>query len=76
MFCRECGATMYIDDKGYRFKGNYDNYWECPNCKTSCVEEVRYSKTQKELWHSENEGVKDEIVKYDWHSDKITCEKQ
>ena len=59
---------MYLDDEDFDFKGKYDNYWECPNCQTSCIEQVRYSKTFKELWHTENNGVaKDETIKYDWH---------
>ncbi|MBE6645010.1 MAG: hypothetical protein E7612_06505 [Ruminococcaceae bacterium] len=75
MKCRECGATMYLDCKDYGFKGKYDNYWNCPDCQTSCIEEVRFSKTQRELWHSENNGVKDEIVKYNYHNDTITVTK-
>lgn len=68
MICRECGATMYLDDKDFDFKGKYDNYWNCQNCQTSCIEKVRYSKTFKELWHTENNGVsKDETIKHDWH---------
>lgn len=68
MICKECGATMYLDDKDYDFKGKYDNYWECPNCQTSCIEEVRFSKRFKERWHSENTGVKDSIIKYNYHN--------
>ena len=54
---------MYLDDKDFDFKGKYDNYWNCPNCQTSCIEEVRFSKRFRECWHSENDGVKDEIIK-------------
>jgi len=64
MMCKECGADMYLDTKDFNFKGNYDNYWNCPNCTAGCIEEVRFSKTHREIWHSENNGVvKDEIVK-------------
>ena len=38
MICRQCGATMYLDDKDFDFKGKYDNYWNCPNCQTSLIE--------------------------------------
>ena len=64
MTCKECGATMYLDDRDVNFKGNYDNYWNCPDCQTSCIEEVRFSQKFRENWHSENNGVKDEIIKY------------
>lgn len=64
MICRECGATMYEDDRDFRFKGCYDIYWNCPNCCTSCIEEVRFSKKHRENWHSENHDiVKDLILK-------------
>ena len=71
MICKECGATMYLDDKDYDFKGKYDNYWNCPNCQTSCIEEVRFSKRHRELWHSENNGVKDTTIKYNYHNGTI-----
>lgn len=54
---------MYLDDKDFDFKGKHDNYWCCPNCQTSCIEEVRFSRRFREIWHSENDGVKDEIIK-------------
>ena len=63
MKCRECGADMYLDDKDYNFKGNYDNYWNCEKCQTSCTEQVRFAKPFKEIWHSENDGVKDYTVR-------------
>ena len=59
----ERGANMYLDDKDYNFKGNYDNYWNCEKCQTSCIEQVRFSKTFKEIWHSENDGVKDYTIR-------------
>lgn len=61
MVCHECGAEMYIDDKDYNFKGNYDVYWNCPDCQTSCIEEVRFSRPHRQIWYSENDGVKDFI---------------
>lgn len=65
MNCRECGSKMYLDDKDYRFKGNYDNYWNCEECQTSCIEEVRFGQSFKEIWHSENnDEVKDYIIKH------------
>ena len=57
MVCRECGAEMYFDDKDYHFKGCYDNYWNCPRCDTSCIESVRFSRTIKQVWHCENNGL-------------------
>lgn len=63
MICIECGAEMDFDDRDFDFKGKYDDYWICPNCQTSCIEEIRFSKSYRELWHSENNGeVKDKIV--------------
>lgn len=59
MICKECGAEMRLDDQDFDFKGKYDNYWECPNCLTSCIERIRFSKKYREEWHSENDGVKD-----------------
>lgn len=63
MKCAECGAEMYIDDKDYNFQGNYDIYWNCPKCQTSCIEEVRFGQSFREFWHSENHGIKDWGVK-------------
>ena len=67
MKCKECGAEMFLDDKDYNFKGNYDNYWCCEddNCLTSCIEEVRFGQSFKEIWHSENnDEVKDYVIKH------------
>ena len=64
MICKECGAKMYLDAKDFNFKGCYDNYWNCPDCQTSCIEEVRFSKSFRQIWHSENNNiVKDYIYK-------------
>lgn len=63
MICKECGSKMYLDDKDFNFKGNYDNYWCCETCLTSCIEQVRFAKPFKEFWHSENNGdIKNYIV--------------
>jgi hypothetical protein len=64
MNCKECGATMCVDDKDYRFKGNYDTYWLCEKCNTSCIAEVRFGQLFKEIWYSENDGVKDYEIKH------------
>lgn len=64
MFCRECGSPMYLDDVDYEFKGKHDDYWNCEKCQASCIVEVRFSKKHRELWHSENNGVKDITIKY------------
>lgn len=65
MICKECGAIMRIDDRDYRFKGCYDLYWACDDCCTSCIEEIRYSQSFKEIWHSENnDEVKDYVIKH------------
>ena len=63
--CRECGAEMYQDDLDYNFKGNYDVYWNCPDCQTSCIEKIRFGQKYIEDWHSENgDVVKDDIVRF------------
>lgn len=54
--CRVCSASMFLDDKDFRFKGNFDNYWNCTVCSTSCIEEVRFGERVREHWHSENDG--------------------
>lgn len=64
MICRECGAEMFLDDKDYNFKGNYNNYWCCPECTTSCLEEVRFGQSWRENWHTENGSVRDWIIKH------------
>ena len=65
MKCKECGAKMYIDTKDFTFKGNYDIYWGCTSCQTSCIEQVRFGQSFKEIWHSENNGrVKDYTIKH------------
>lgn len=77
MKCRECGSDMYVDDVDFGFKGKYDQYFMCPNCQTSCIVQVRFSRIFRELWHSENNGVKDVIVTYDrFDDDKVTVEEK
>lgn len=66
MICKECGSNMRLDDKDYNFTGNYDIYWCCDNCQTSCIEQVRCSQSFKEIWHSENNNdVKDYEIKHE-----------
>ena len=63
MTCRECNNDMYLDDVDYNFKGNKDNYWCCEKCQTSCIEKIRYGKSFKEIWYTENgDIVKDETI--------------
>ena len=65
MICRECGAKMYVDDRDEQFKGCEDIYWSCTDCQTSCIEEIRFSQSFKEIWHSENnDEVKDYEIKH------------
>ena len=65
MICKECGSKMCIDDRHTNFKGNYDIYWVCENCQTSCIEEVRFTQSFREVWHSENnDEVKDYVIKH------------
>lgn len=63
MNCKECGKPMILDDRDFNFKGCYDNYWNCENCQTSCIEQVRFGESFKEIWHSENVLVKDCTIK-------------
>lgn len=65
MKCRACGLEMALDDVNVNFKGNKDNYWICENCNTSCIEQIRYGQTWRELWHSENESVVDYTIKHE-----------
>lgn len=64
MICKECGSKMFVDTKDRRFKGNYDVYWICEKCQTSCIAEIRFGQLFKENWHSENDGVKDYVIKH------------
>ena len=60
--CRECGAEMYLDATDARFPGNKDEDWNCSECQTSCILEIRYGRPFREIWHSENDGVKDYTI--------------
>lgn len=65
MHCEECGSHMYVDDRDITNKDNYDIYYNCPNCATSCIRETRHKRFIKEVWHSENNGdVRDWYKKY------------
>ncbi len=65
MICKECGSNMYVDDRDVKFPGNKDIYWSCENCQTSCIEEIRFNQSFKEIWHSENnDQVKDYEIKH------------
>ena len=62
--CSECGSDMYLDDRDTNFNGCYDNYWSCEKCETSCIEQIRFGKPFKEIWHSENgDKLKDWVIK-------------
>ena len=50
MLCINCGSEMRIDDVGYNFKGNKDNYFVCDKCNCCCVEKIRYGKTVEVEW--------------------------
>lgn len=65
MKCKECGRPMRLDDVDRNFKGNEDKYWVCEHCMTSCIEQVRYGQTWRELWHSENDGCVDHTIKHE-----------
>lgn len=57
MKCRYCGTEMQKDDVDFNFKGNYDIYWICPKCESSCIEEVRFSQSFREFWRNEKNGT-------------------
>lgn len=54
MLCKKCWAIMHLANNHYRFQGNYDCLWSCPNCRANCFEEVRNGKSFKEYWDSDN----------------------
>lgn len=63
MKCRECGAEMYLDDTDRIDKKARDEYYNCPNCQTSCIKTIRCGLPLYEKWHSENnDEVKDYFV--------------
>lgn len=57
MKCKYCNIEMRLDDRDYRFKGNYDNYWACDNCSGSvgCFEKIRYGKSVSKEFYKEQE---------------------
>lgn len=57
MLCRVCASEMYIDDRDKSFKGCEDIYYNCPNCITSCIVQIRFGKPFKHIWHSENNNI-------------------
>ena len=60
MKCRECGADMFLDDVDIINHSSKDIYYNCTECQTSCIVEVRCGFNIGENWHSENNGdVKD-----------------
>lgn len=64
MYCRECGSKM-LKDKDPFNKFDFDIYYDCPNCVTSCILEIRLGRRFLEIWHSENDNyVKDLKLKY------------
>lgn len=64
MKCMFCGSEMVKDDVDFNFKGNYDIYWVCQHCPTSCIEQYRFSQSFKEIWHSENNNeIFDKTIK-------------
>lgn len=64
MTCKECNSEMRKDDVETMFTGCKNIYWACDFCITSCVEQIRYNQSCKEMWHSENDNiVKDYQIK-------------
>ena len=64
MKCRECGAEMYLDDTDRINKHSRDEYYNCPNCQTSCIVEIRCGIVMGESWHTEyfNGDTKDTYI--------------
>lgn len=55
MVCLECGMEMRKDDVDFRFEGCKNVYWLCDFCPTSCIEQVRFNHSFKQIWHTEKE---------------------
>ena len=55
MKCVKCGTGMILDDEDYNFKGRFDQYLICPNCRVSGFRKVRYNKCILEEQYN-NEG--------------------
>lgn len=62
MNCKECGNRMFLDDVHTIRRGNFDNYWVCTVCETSCIELVRCGISLSEKWYSENNGKSKEYI--------------
>lgn len=41
MKCKYCGTEMELDDVDFNYKGNKDNYYLCPKCDSTAIEEIR-----------------------------------
>lgn len=50
MICENCKSEMIKDDIDYNFKGNFNTYWICEKCNTTCIEHVRFGKPFYEEW--------------------------
>lgn len=53
MICRYCNRKMFLDDNDRINKYNYDKYYYCENCNTSCIETTRLGIKMHESWHRE-----------------------
>ena len=42
--CPFCGKTMILDDIGYNFDGNEDQYYVCDNHDVTATVRIRYKK--------------------------------
>lgn len=63
MKCRYCGYEMRLVDVDKNFKGNEDRYYICDTCNSGCIEEIRYNKPFREIWHLEIDSfVFDDII--------------
>lgn len=45
--CRVCGKPMSLDDIDFNFKGNQDEYYDCPYAHESALVKIRYGKVVK-----------------------------
>lgn len=45
--CRVCGKPMILNDIDFNFKGNQDEYYDCPFWHESALVKIRYSKVIK-----------------------------
>lgn len=62
IYCRRCGSTMMVDDVDYNFMGNFNLYFSCKGCSTSCIQQTRYNRLVKEFWHTECERGKYSVI--------------